>query len=295
MQQDASVPPTLVEMRDVTLEVDGQVYLSQANLEVRVGESLIVAGLPGSGKSFVIRLMLGLPGLGSGLRSHLEGEVLVDGVDVAATSGPELQQLRSRMGSVLRDGGLIENMDVRRNITLPLTYHHRTSMGKADIDERCDLLLQDLGLSQLNRPGLRPVGLNREERIYVSLARALANEPFLLLMDDPAAGLSPGCAAQLSDACFGYYPRFPTHPETQPPSTLPLTRVTTTSDIGRYMAFGDRFVVLHEQQLHEVGGRDAVAASSEAHVRMLRSETTQGASGEGSALQSPMTQPPVEA
>ena len=293
MQDDAS--PTLVELRDVTLEVDGQVYLRQANLTLSVGESLVVAGLPGSGKSFVIRLMLGLPGLGSGSRSHLEGEVLVDGVDVAATSGQDLQALRSRMGAVLLDGGLIENMDVRRNIMLPLTYHHRTDMGKVEIDERCDLLLQDLGLSHLNRPGLRPVGLNREERIYVSLARALANEPFLLLMDDPAAGLSPGCAARLSEVCFGYYPRFSTHPHTQVLSTRPLTRVMTTSDIGRYLTFGDRFVVLSEQQLHEVGGRDAVMASTEAHVRVLLSENaTRDATGARDALRSPMTQPSVE-
>lgn len=276
---DDAAPATLVELREVTLEVDGRVYLRQANLKVRVGESLIVAGLPVSGKSFVIRLMLGLPGLGSGSRSSLQGEVLVDGVDVATSSGPQLQQLRSHIGAVLLAGGLIENMDVRRNITLPLTYHHRTDMGKVDIDDRCDLLLRDLGLSQLNRPGLRPVGLNREERIYVSLARALANEPFLLLLDDPVAGLSPGCAARLSDMCFGYYPRFPTHPDTQPPSSLPLTRITTTTDLGRYLAFGDRFVVLHEQQLHEVGGRDAVAANSDPHVRMLLAEDTQNATG----------------
>ena len=90
----------------------------------------------------------------------------------------------------------------------------------------------------------------------------------------------------MSEVCFGYYPRFPTLPDTQPLSTQPLTRVTTTSDIGRYLAFGDRFVVLHEQQLHEVGGRDAVGASSEAHVRMLLSENE---------LQPPMAQRPVEA
>ena len=272
MTSDASVTSPLIELRDVTLEVDGQVYLRQANLAVSAGESVIVAGLPGSGKSFVIRLMLGLPGLGSGSRTRLEGEVVVDGLDVVGTSGAELQQLRSRMGAVLRDGGLIENMDVRRNIMLPLSYHHRTSMGKTDIDERCDLLLQDLGLARLNKPGLRPVGLNREERIYVSLARALVNEPFLLLMDDPAAGLSPGCAASLKEMCFGYYPRFSTHPETQPVNALPLTRVTTTSDIGRYLSFGDRFVVLTDQQLHVIGGREEVASSSQEHVRALISE-----------------------
>ena len=284
----------LVEFRNVTLEVDGQVYLREANLKVNVGESLIVAGLPGSGKSFVIRLMLGLPGLGSEARTRLQGEVLVDGHDVAMKSAPDLQQLRSRTGAVMRDGGLIENMDLRRNITLPLTYHHRTAMGKTEIDERCDLLLHELGIDRLNKPGLRPVGLNREERLYVSLARALANEPFLLLLDDPAAGLSPGCARQLSELCFGYYPKFFTHPESQPLSTLPLTRVATTSDISRYWNFGDRFVVLDEQQLHVVGDREAVTSSSNPLVKMLFSELpTQ--SETGTQNEPLLRQRPVEA
>ena len=263
--------PPLVEFRDVTLEVDGQLYLRRANLEVYRGESLVVAGLPGSGKSFVIRLMLGLPGLASASRVQFDGEVWVDGRDLTALSTSELQQLRARIGTVLRGGGLIENMDVRRNITLPLTYHHRKAMGGAEIDGRCELLLADLGIAHLSRPGLRPVGLNREERAYVALARALANEPFLLLLDDPAAGLSPGRAARLSESCLGYYPRFPTHPAPLPVTGQPLTRVVTTSDLSRYLEWGDRFAVLWQQQLHVVGGRDEVALSAERQVRELLS------------------------
>lgn len=295
MRESTQVAPTLADLKNVTLEVDGEIFLREVNLKVHFGESLVVAGLPGSGKSFVIRLLLGLPGLGFGQRSRLEGEVLVDGVDVVQASGSELQLLRSRMGAVLLDGGLIENMDVRSNIALPLTYHHRTDIGKSEIDERCDLLLRDLGISQLNKPGLRPVGLNREERMYVSLARALVNAPFLLLLDDPAAGLSPGCASQLSDACFGYYPQFPTRPYAQPPSQRPLTRVTTTSDIGRYLPFGDRFVVLHEQQLHEVGDRDAVAGSAEAHVKVLLSQMLTKGSAEAESDLPPVAPSEVQA
>ena len=209
--------------------------------------------------------------------------------------GGMTETMRTMMIISMMDGGLIENMDVCSNIALPLTYHHRTDIGKSEIDERCDLLLRDLGISQLNKPGLRPVGLNREERMYVSLARALVNAPFLLLLDDPAAGLSPGCASQLSDACFRYHPEFPTRPYARPPSQRPLTRVTTTSDIGRYLPFGDRFVVLHEQQLHEVGDRDAVAGSAEAHVKVLFSQMLTKGSAEAESDLPPVAPSEVQA
>ena len=260
--------PAIIRFEKLSLEMQGHVYLRDADLTIYEGESLVVAGLPGSGKSFVLRLILGLPGADDD-EVHLEGDVTVNGQSVLQMPLADLQRLRRRMGSVMRDGGLIENMDIRSNVSLPLNYHHRGIMSVAEIEGRCDDLMRDLDLLELGASGIRPVSINREQRLYVSLARAFINEPFVLLMDDPAAGLSPGSAYRLKRFFFHYEPEFPTHPSNQVRTGRPLTRVATTSDLGRYLDFGDRFVVLSDQKLRVIGDRQAIAASTEQEVLEL--------------------------
>ena len=114
----------------VTLQIDGRTYLRDVNLEVREGESVVVAGLPGCGMSFVLRLALGLPGM-DGSDISLGGRVYVLGKEIFQLGGTQLQRLRRRIGSVMRDGSLIENMDIHHNVTLPLQYHFRYSMSCA--------------------------------------------------------------------------------------------------------------------------------------------------------------------
>ena len=261
----------LVQFDRVTLAVDGRTYLRNVDLTVNEGEALVVAGPPGCGKSFLPRLILGLPGMRKE-SIYLDGEVRVAGHNIMAdNSAADMQRLRRQMGSVLRGGGLIENMDIRRNITLPLNYHYRDVMRPAEIDARCDSLLEDMDLSDLAIPGRRPVGLNREERLYASLARALINEPFLLMLDEPTAGLSPMSAQRLTQFLFYYQPEFATHADAGGLSGRRLTRLVTSVDLGRYLRHGTRFAVLDDQRLTVVGDRQATAMSDDPSVRDLLS------------------------
>ena len=266
--------PAIIRFEKVTFEMEGQVFLRDADLCVYEGETLIVAGLPGCGKSFVLRLILGLPGADEN-EMRVEGDITVNGQSVFGMPLADLQRVRRRMGTVMRDGGLIENMDLRANMALPLNYHHRGVMSGAEIEGRCDALMRDMSFAELCRPETRPVAINREQRLYVSLARALINEPFIVLMDDPAAGLSPGSAYRLKRFCFHYEPEFPTHPANQVLTGRPLTRIATTTDLGRYLDFGDRFVVLSDKQLRVIGDREAIAASTEEDVLELLSPEVQ--------------------
>ena len=265
---DPAPAPVIIRFEKLTLEMQGQVYLRDAELTIFEGESLVVAGLPGCGKSFILRLILGLPGVDQD-EVNIEGDITVNGQSVLEMPLADVQRLRRRMGSVMWDGGLIENMDIRSNISLPLNYHHRGIMSATEIEGRCDALMRDTGLLESCAPGVRPVSINREQRLYVSLARALINEPFVLLMDDPAAGLSPGSAYRLKRFFFHYVPEFPTHPSNQVRTGRPLTRVSTTTDLGRYLDFGDRFVVLSDKKLRVIGDRRAIAASTEQDVLEL--------------------------
>jgi ABC-type transporter Mla maintaining outer membrane lipid asymmetry ATPase subunit MlaF len=255
-----------IEMRNVTLEVDGQRYLDGADLTVKAGESIVIAGLPGCGKSFVTRLILGLPGMDDD-QVTVAGDIIVAGDNVPELSSRDLQALRRRVGSVMREGGLIENMDIRTNVMLPLTYHYQNILGPAEIQARCDAVLEDLQLSHLGKVGIRPVAINREERMYSSLARALVCEPFLLLLDELCAGFSPGSARRLCRYAFSYEPSFST-PLSEPQAPA-LTRIATTVDLGRYLDVAARFVLMWDGRLESIGDRAAVLASTDVRVRQL--------------------------
>ncbi|MFC1525259.1 ATP-binding cassette domain-containing protein [Candidatus Latescibacterota bacterium] len=253
----------LIRFDHVSLRVDGRTFLRQVSLSVQEGETLVVAGLPGCGKSFILRLILGLPGTGLSDSVAVEGQVLAEGESVLDMPAPVLQQWRCRTSSVMRGGGLIENMDVRRNILLPLLYHCRDFMEPAEIDARCDRLLDELGIGELDVRGLRPVSLNREQRVYVSLARALIVEPRVLLMDDPVEGLSPERARRLKSFCLEY------SSSASSPGRGPVTRVVTTNDLSRYLDHGNRFAVLSGGCLEDIGDRAAAQTSTDERVQEL--------------------------
>ena len=162
----------LISFSGVSLYINERLFLDRIDLSVPEGETLVIAGPAGCGKSLVIRLVMGMPGLPRGESVAIDGTVQVDGVDLIGMSAVQLQLLRSQIGSVLRGGGLIDNMDVLQNITLPLNYHFRDVIGADAIAARCQLLLETLGQGHLDQPGRRPVSLNREEKVYVALARA---------------------------------------------------------------------------------------------------------------------------
>ena len=158
-------------MKDVSLEMGGRVLLRGVDLEVEAGETAVIAGEVGSGKSSLLRLILGMPGMQREDEVRLWGDIFVDGQAVFALALGPLQELRQQIGLVKGEGGLIENMDVRSNITLPLNYHARNA-GREGVDKRYEEVMTALGIEALGLSGHRPVALTGEERAYVALARA---------------------------------------------------------------------------------------------------------------------------
>jgi phospholipid/cholesterol/gamma-HCH transport system ATP-binding protein len=238
----------LIQFEQISLWVGGKQYLDRVELAVNQGERLVVAGMPGCGKSFFLRLALGLPGMTRADDVHYQGDVRVDGNSLLEGQTDFLQQWRRQVGAVLRGGGLIDNMDVRTNITLPLNYHCADLMSSEQIQKRCTQLMEELEIEHLDHPGLRPIGLNHEERIYVALARALISEPCALLFDDPAMGFGPDATARLLPFLF-HRPVFDDGIRVHEGKEGPVTWLIATTNMAVYREWGDRFALLEDRRV----------------------------------------------
>jgi phospholipid/cholesterol/gamma-HCH transport system ATP-binding protein len=187
----ASVPP-LVQLRDVALRFGDRAILEHLNLSVARGERLAVLGPSGTGKSTLLRLLIGtLP--------PDAGTVTVKGFDVARLKRRKLIQLRMHVGMVFQYSALISSMTVRENLALPL--EELTRKSASEIEAIVDEKLEFVGLPETKY--LRPDELSGGMKKRIAVARALVLEPELLLFDEPTAGLDPVASSVIDNLILG--------------------------------------------------------------------------------------------
>lgn len=176
--ESSAVP--LIELRDVTCGYGDRIILENVNLVVPRGKVLALMGTSGGGKTTVLRL------IGRQL-DPMQGQVLVDGVDIATLDQKALYALRRRMGMLFQFGALFTDLTVFENVAFPLREHTRLS----------EAMIRDLVLMKLNAVGLRgardllPSQISGGMSRRVALARAIALDPDLIMYDEPFAGLDP--------------------------------------------------------------------------------------------------------
>ena len=231
LRPDEEVGAPVVQIRNLWTRFGRTVVHQDLNLEIYGGEILTIVGGSGTGKTVLLRQMLGL-------ERPSQGSVHVFGEDISAASPEQLQRMRNHWGMLFQQGALYSALSVFDNIALPMR----------ELRSLPEDVIRDAVLLKMNMVGLGPEHANKMPADLsggmvkrAALARALALEPQLLFLDEPTAGLDP----DLSDAFVTLIQTL--HRE------LKLTVVMVTHDLDTLFALSSRIAVLAEKHVLAVG------------------------------------------
>jgi phospholipid/cholesterol/gamma-HCH transport system ATP-binding protein len=176
-----------IEFRDVHLAFDDRVVLNGLNFKVMKGETKIILGGSGGGKSTIIKLVLGL------LKPDA-GQVLVDGEDITNFSEVEMMKVRKKIGMVFQEGALFDSLSVYDNVAYRL---HEQNVSEDEVEREVRRMLRFVNLEDAIEK--MPAELSGGMRRRVGIARALIGDPKIVLFDEPTAGLDPPTARTICE------------------------------------------------------------------------------------------------
>src|ERR1017187_9181144 len=186
-ERDESIPA--VSVVDLHKSFGNQTVLNGINLSVSRGETLAVLGRSGTGKSVLLRIIIGL-------QSPDSGAVRIHGQDIEGLDLDRLSTIRMKMGFLFQHAALYDSLTVEQNVMFPL-QHHCKEMSKAMQRDRASQLLAEVGMEgHLEK---MPSDISGGMQKRVGLARALALDPEILLLDEPTAGLDPISSREIDD------------------------------------------------------------------------------------------------
>jgi phospholipid/cholesterol/gamma-HCH transport system ATP-binding protein len=238
--------PPLISVQDLVVQFGDRQVLQGVNLDIYSGETMVILGGSGSGKTTMLRNIMALDRPNS-------GHVYIKGVDVTTCSSQELSAIRRVMGVSFQSAAMFNSMTVGDNVALPLREH--TQLAEPTIRLMTQMKLAQVGLSGVE--DLLPSQLSGGMRKRASVARALAMDPEVLIFDEPSAGLDPIIAAGIDELIVHLKQAFK------------MTIVIVTHEMHSAFLIADRMCMLHRGKIVAVGTKEEIQHHTNERVRQF--------------------------
>ncbi len=243
----------MIEIINLCKSFGGVKVLDNVNLKVQRGETLVIIGQSGGGKSVLLKHMIGI------LKPD-SGRVLVEGTDITAVSMEGLNEIRKKFGMLFQGAALFDSMTVLENVGFGL-YEHSTLLDN-EIQRRVKENLSLVGLEGIQEK--KPAELSGGMRKRVGLARAIAMGPQIILYDEPTTGIDPIMGDVIDELIL----KLRDH--------LAVTSVAVTHDMKSAYKIADRIAMLYKGRIIEVGTPDQIRNSSNPVVQQFVTGSSQG-------------------
>ncbi|HHY87141.1 MAG TPA: ABC transporter ATP-binding protein [Verrucomicrobia bacterium] len=234
----------MIEVRHLNKSFGSNRILEDVNFSIAKGESIVIIGRSGGGKSVLLKHLIGL------LKPD-SGQVLVDQEDITAMNERELLRVRRRFGMLFQNAALFDSLTVAENVAF--AFRRNREMSRKEIEEKvADVLdLVDLPGTQNKKPAELSGGMRKR----VGLARAIIYRPEILLYDEPTTGLDPIVADSIDQLMLRIRDR------------LKATSVVVTHDMRSARRVGQRILLLHNRRIYASGTPDEIFGSTDPVVR----------------------------
>jgi len=250
--------PLPIQLQGLSYMVDGTAILEDVDLTVHPGEIVGIMGRSGTGKTTLLRLIMGLV-------APTGGRVLVRGVDITGLDEPELDRLREHMGMVFQGAALFDSMTVFENVAFALVEHRR--LPAREIEGRVREMLDMVDMAGAEH--LMPAQLSGGMRKRVGVARALALSPSIMLYDEATAGLDPISAVSLDDLLVRLRQQ------------VGVTSMVVSHNVESLRRVCDRAAVLHRGRFLAVGPIPELETSADPAIEQFLSGSPEGPLTEG--------------
>ncbi len=243
----------MIEIVNIRKSFGTQTVLNGVSMKIEDGELAAIIGGSGGGKSVFLKHLIGI------LRPD-EGQILVDGVDIAKAHGSQLDRVRENFGVVFQEGALFDSLSVFDNVAFPL--REKTKLHRDEVKKRVIGALEDVGLKgmEMKVPAEISGGMKRR----VALARALITEPKIVLFDEPTTGLDPIISNSIHRLIIGTHKKYG------------FTGVIISHEIPAIFDVADKVGMLYNGLLIEYGTPEEIRGSANPFVRQFITGSLEG-------------------